>query len=46
MIQTNLTLRIVEISWNGDDSVLHLGAQVRLSSFLHFNEHECANLRR
>ena len=43
-INTNLSLRIIEISRNGDDSVLHRWTVVILSCFFHFHQHERPDL--
>ncbi|KZV13465.1 hypothetical protein WN66_00079 [Saccharomyces cerevisiae] len=34
----SLSLRIVEVSWDSDDSVIDLGTQVRFGSFLHLTQ--------
>ncbi|UZT75981.1 hypothetical protein OPV43_234 [Saccharomyces cerevisiae synthetic construct] len=34
----SLSLRIVEVSWDSDDSVIDLGSQVRFGSFLHLTQ--------
>jgi hypothetical protein len=41
-----LSLGIVEISRNGDDGLLALGAEISLSGFLHLHEHKGTNLLR
>mmetsp|Transcript_8803 Transcript_8803/g.16189 ORF Transcript_8803/g.16189 Transcript_8803/m.16189 type:complete len:281 (+) Transcript_8803:1580-2422(+) len=41
-----LTLRVIEVSRNGDDSVADFLAEVVLCGFLHFSEHESSHLAR
>lgn len=41
-----LTLRVVEVGRHGDDGVLGLRVQILFGRFLHFDQHEGADLTR
>lgn len=42
--KTDLSLRIIEVSWYSDDSILDSSSQIILSCFFHLHENKCSNL--